>query len=74
MTIDELITWGDHLMSTAHFDGIESYVDYENFDEWRRMALMFLQQYYPQHPQTKTFEGLIGGGIQKQHVTAIWLY
>ena len=65
MTIDELINWGDGLMSTAHFDGIECYVDYESFDEWRRLSLMYLQQYYPQHPQTKSFENLIGGGHTK---------
>lgn len=62
MTIDELIQQGDQLLRNAITDSFDSYVDYNSFDEWRRLSLMFLQQYYPNHPQTETFESLIGRG------------
>lgn len=67
MAIEELIKIGENLLSSAHNDNYDSYVDYNSFDEWRRLSLMYLQQYYPEHPQTKTFEQLIGNG----HTAAI---
>lgn len=67
MTLDELIRQGDNLLNSAITDSFDSYVDYNIFDEWRRLALMFLQQYYPHHPQTATFESLIGQGHQSAY-------
>lgn len=62
MTLEELIKQGEFLLGTTTSDSYESYVDYNSFDEWRRLSLMYLQQYYPNHPQTETFEQLIGCG------------
>ncbi len=54
-------------MQNAHTDNFETYVEYNEFDEWRRLSLMYLQQHYPNPPQTQAFEQLIGGG----HTTSI---
>ncbi len=35
------------------------YVDYKSFKEWERLALLFLQTYYPNHSQTKDFDELV---------------
>lgn len=67
MAIEELIKQGEALLLDVHEDRFDTYVDYNKFDEWQRLSLMFLQQYYPDHPQTKSFEGLIGYG----HTTAL---
>ena len=55
MTIDELIAEGERVYSRKAEGMIGEYVPMELFDPWRRKALMFLQQYYPHHPQVKTF-------------------
>ena len=62
MTLEELIRQGEDLLRNKHKDSYGEYVEYYGFDEWRRLSLMYLQQHYPDHPQTKTFESLIGAG------------
>ena len=42
MGLEELIEQGEILISNAHEGHFDSYVDYNYYDEWRRMALMLL--------------------------------
>lgn len=57
MSLDELISEGKSIFANKTTDrfGFE-YVNYGTFDQWKRKALMFLQETYPNHPQVLTFE------------------
>lgn len=56
MTIEELIKEGSKVLETKWSCGFDVYVDSGQYEIWRRKALMFLQESYPQHPQVKDFE------------------
>ena len=43
-------------------------VDYKEFTEWSRMALMFLQSHYPEHPQTRKFEEYTNSGQRSKFI------
>ena len=70
MTIEELIAEGERVYSRKAEGMIGEYVPMELFDPWRRKALMFLQQYYPHHPQVKTFEQHVEANNDTYHCTA----
>lgn len=57
MSLDELISEGENILADKTSDrlGFE-YVNYGRFDQWKRKALMFLQEIYPNHSQVLTFE------------------
>lgn len=59
MTLEELIKEGNDVLSTAQRDPISSFVNESLYEPWKRKALMFVQENYPSHPQTKTFEDII---------------
>lgn len=62
MTLDDLIFEGETILSNSKTSNMGiTYVPEESYDPWKRKALMFLQEFYPQHPQVQTFE---------QHVTS----
>ena len=62
MTIEELISQGESLLASKTSDSLGfEHVPYQRYDEWKRMALMFCQQFYPDHPQLE---------IMAQHATA----
>ncbi len=56
MTLDDLILEGQNVLETKWEGGFETYVDSDVYEIWKRTALMFLQEYYPMHPQVKDFE------------------
>ena len=53
MTLDELISEGEAILASKKEGMMMEYVEMEQYDPWRRKALMFLQQAYPNHPQVK---------------------
>lgn len=56
MTIEELIQQGEDLLNYAIKDSfVGYYVDFNSYEEWKNMALMFLQEQYPNHAQTIIF-------------------
>ncbi len=57
ITLDELIAEGELILAKKyHGRSIGEYVPTDMYDPWKRKALMFLQQTYPNHPQVETFE------------------
>ena len=56
MMLDDLISEGQNVLESKWACGFEVYVDSGMYEIWRRKALMFLQEYYPMHPQVKDFE------------------
>lgn len=72
MTIEELIEWGERLLAMEKTDayGFTS-VPYENYDEWKRMSLMFCQQNYKHHPQLDIMESHVSADNQSYHCQAI---
>lgn len=61
MTIDELIKYGENLLKRMSIGSFNEHDDnVNNYDEWKRLALMFIQQHYPNHPQTATFHEYVG--------------
>lgn len=60
VSLDSLISQGQGLLSSQRRDRMGfRYVDFNSFKEWERLALLYLQTEYPNHPQTKDFEGLV---------------
>lgn len=56
MTLDDLIQEGQNVLESKWASGFNTFVDADKYEMWRRKALMFLQEYYPTHPQVKDFE------------------
>jgi hypothetical protein len=56
MKLEDLILEAQGVLDTKWRSGFYTYVDVEKYEIWRRKALMFLQEYYPMHPQVKDFE------------------
>lgn len=60
LTLESLIFQGERLLSSQRKDSMGfSYVDFKGFKKWERMALLFMQTEYPNHPQTKDFAKLV---------------
>lgn len=57
MTLEDLISEGTELASQTHGDMLGNlYInDSKRFSEWSSVALMFLQEHYPNHPQLEHF-------------------
>ena len=56
MTLDDLIQEGQNVLESKWASGFDTYVDSDIYEIWRRKSLMFLQEYYPTHPQVKDYE------------------
>lgn len=58
MTLEDLISEGTELASQTHVDTLGNlYInDSKRLSEWSSVALMFLQEHYPDHPQVERFE------------------
>lgn len=56
MTLDDLIEEGNYIYTHRHISEYGGYVEPELYEPWKRKALMFLQQEYPNNPQVNTFE------------------
>lgn len=56
MTIEELIEQGEDILNHATHSELGVFIDSNKYENWKRLALMFVQQTYPHHPQTPTFE------------------
>lgn len=67
MTLEELIKEGNDVLSTAQRGPISSFVNESLYEPWKRKALMFVQENYPSHPQTKTFEDIVGHNSQPKY-------
>jgi hypothetical protein len=60
VTIQFLLQQADKLLSNQSTDSMGVYyVDSCQFQRWYRKALLFLQTYYPNHPQTIDFENMV---------------
>lgn len=61
MTLEDLISEGTELASQTHGDMLGNlYInDRKHFSEWSSVALMFLQECYPNHPQVERFEHFV---------------
>lgn len=70
MTIDELIIEGESIYAKRFFTRLGECVPGDEYDQWKRKSLMFLQMTYPQHPQVQTFEQLVAGYNQSNHCRA----
>lgn len=58
MTLEDLIKEGCEIAEHTHTDMLgTSYIDdTESLADWTALALMFLQEHYPNHPQVNRFE------------------
>lgn len=56
MMLDDLIAEGQNVLESKWASGFDTYVDSDIYEIWRRKSLMFLQEYYPTHPQVKDYE------------------
>ena len=55
-----LIDEGETILEGQWHDSLGfRFVNNKRFKEWERSALLFLQNYYPDHPQTKDFASLV---------------
>ena len=65
LNLDSLIKEGISLASnygkSDDFYGT-GYIEYNQYTEWARKSLMFLQENFPNHPQTGNFEDLVLNG------------
>lgn len=59
LTIEPLIEQGNIILSGVVSSEFGSWVDYNQVTKWGRLSLMFLQQNYANHKQTKDFENLV---------------
>lgn len=67
MTLNDLINEGENIYASRQWSNLGEYVDNERYDPWKRKALMFLQQVYPQNPQVDTFEKHVSAGDSSYH-------
>lgn len=70
MTLDELIIEGEIILADKFKGSFGYYVDNEVYDPWKRKALMFLQQAFPNHPQVATFEKHVSSNNDDYHCIA----
>ena len=70
MTLDELIKEGEDIIANKHKGSLGDYVESKLYDPWKRKALMFIQQAYPQHPQVSTFEHHVSANNADYHCQA----
>lgn len=59
LTIESLIEQGNTILRGVVSSEFGSWVDYDQVTKWGRLSLMFLQQNYANHQQTKDFESLV---------------
>ena len=75
MAVDlkSLIQTGEAIMERTFSDdlGMCQYVDNDIYDEWKRKALMFVQEQYAGHPQVDTLENHVLSDNQSFHCRAI---
>lgn len=67
MTLEELILEGNEVLRTSQSCAYGSYVNGSLYEPWKRKALMIIQEYFPTHPQTKTFEEIVGHNSQTRY-------
>lgn len=67
MKIEDLIKEGETVLSTQRCTKISSFVNNGLYEPWKRKTLMFLQEQYPLHPQTKSFEKIVD---EHNHLTS----
>ena len=70
MTLDELLIEGESIYANRRESDFGNYVNNERYEPWKRKALMFLQQVYPQNPQVDTFEKHVQAGDGSYHCLA----
>lgn len=67
MTLEDLIHEGNEVLRTSQTGSLGSYVNDSLYDPWKRKALMFIQECFPTHPQTKTFEEIVEHNSQTRY-------
>lgn len=67
MTLEELIHEGNEVLRTSQSSTYGAYVNGSLYEPWKRKALMFIQENFPTHPQTKTFEEIVGHNSQTRY-------
>lgn len=60
--LDDLIKQGEMLVASAKSGSFGTFVNASEYEQWKRSSLMYLQQEYPNNPQTKDFESKIDYG------------
>lgn len=70
MTLDDLIVEGERILANRQSGTFGDYVPMDDYDPWKRKALMFIQQAYPKHPQVSTFEKHVGANNDEYHCIA----
>jgi len=65
MSLEELIKEGEDILAAKKTSGYILVVRNEIFEPWKRKALMFLQEQYPNNPQVQTFEKIVVEGNNK---------
>ncbi len=75
MTLENLISEGMGLASDVRGDMLGNlYInDSRRFSEWSALALMFLQEHYPNHPQLERFEFYVKKSDDSQHTCNIMI-
>lgn len=73
LDLQKLIADGEDIMKASFPDslGLSDYVPNDRFDEWKRLALMFVQDKYANHPQVATLERHVHSDNQAFHCRAI---
>lgn len=70
MTLEDLIKEGKAILANKQEGPVYDYVDSRTYDPWKRKALMYLQQAYPNHPQVTTFEEHVSANNEDYHCRA----
>lgn len=65
MSLEDLIKEGEVILSAKKTSSYILVVRNEIYEPWKRKALMFLQEHYPNNPQVKTFEKIVVEGNNK---------
>lgn len=76
MTLEDLINEGAEIASDVHVDdmfGTSFINDSKHLSEWSALALMFLQEHYPNHPQVERFEFYVKKADESQHTCNIMI-
>lgn len=76
MTLEDLINEGAEIASDTHVDrrfGMPFINDSKHFLEWGTLALMFLQDHYPNHPHIERFEHYVKKADGSQHTCNIMI-
>ncbi len=70
MTLDDLIVEGEGILANRQKGTFSYYVPMDDYDPWKRKALMFIQHTYPKHPQVSTFEKHVSANNDDYHCVA----